>query len=474
MPRNRPGGARRRALAGAVLGVAACLDAPSGIAVAPPLPEIASAAVRPGPHNVLSALVAVRTSHADSVVAWYRLDDSTAATDSLTAAVTLAGDSAMIPVLGLLPGSRYRLGAIAYGPGGLTRGAPLTFTTDTLPSDLPRYTAGGPDPTPGFVVFAAGRYGLVIDNDGRVVWYRRFEFGPGLNFQVQPTGSYYVRPPTPDPIDREPWLELDALGTVTRAFGCANGLQPRFHDLIARTDGSYWIMCDETRTMDLTAVGGVANAQVMGTVVQHVSAAGVLLFQWSPFDHFALTDLDAASRAGSSVNWTHGNALDLDADGNLFVSFRSLSEITKIDGRTGRVLWRMGGPRNAFVFAGAALPTFSRQHGLRLTGQDRFVLLDNLGDSTASRAERYVFDEAARSVRQVGAYESAPAVTALLGGTTQQLPRGRVLVAYGNGGRVEEYDPSGQVVWRIEGDPGYVFRAQRIQSLYHPGVGSPR
>ena len=150
------------------------------------------------------------------------------------------------------------------------------------------------------------------------------------------------------------------------------------------------------------------------------------------------------------------------------------SEITKIDGRTGRVLWRMGGPRNEFAFAGAALPTFSRQHGLRLTGPDRFVLLDNLGDSTASRAERYLFDEAARSVRQVGTYESVPAVTALLGGTTQQLPRGRVLVAYGNGGRVEEYDPAGLVVWRIEGDPGYVFRAQRIQSLYHPGVGSPR
>jgi hypothetical protein len=49
-----------------------------------------------------------------------------------------------------------------------------------------------------------------------------------------------------------------------------------------------------------------------------------------------------------------------------------------------------------------------------------------------------------------------------------------VLVSFGTGGRVEEYDDVGNVVWRIEGDPGYIFRAQRISSLYHPGMDTPR
>jgi len=65
-------------------------------------------------------------------------------------------------------------------------------------------------------------------------------------------------------------------------------------------------------------------------------------------------------------------------------------------------------------------------------------------------------------------------VTATLGGSTQDLPGGRTLVAFGNGGRVEEYDASGAVVWHIEGNPGYIFRAQRIRSLYRAGIGSPR
>ena len=102
------------------------------------------------------------------------------------------------------------------------------------------------------------------------------------------------------------------------------------------------------------------------------------------------------------------------------------------------------------------------------------MLLDNLGNPGGSRAERYEYDAASRTARLVGSYGSSPSVVALLGGSAQDQPDGHTLVAYGNGNRVEEYDATGQVVWRIEGNPGYLFRAQRIRSLYHPGVGSMR
>jgi hypothetical protein len=213
---------------------------------------------------------------------------------------------------------------------------------------------------------------------------------------------------------------------------------------------------------------------VTGTVIQHVGATGALLFQWSPFDHFDITDVDAAERSGASVNWTHGNALDLDADGNLLVSFRNLNEITKIDVTTGAVVWRLGGLRNQFALLDTPSPAFARQHGVRVVGAGGLLLLDNLGNPAGSRAERYVYDATVRAVRLVASYGSSPAVTAQLGGTTQELPGGRALVSFGTAARVEEYDASGQVVWRLEGSPGYIFRAQRIRSLYQPGVGSPR
>jgi hypothetical protein len=412
--------------------------------------------------------------NADSVAVRFHLSDVSPAGDSVTPAVQTVGDSASIPVLGLLPARRYSLRAVAYWAGGNVLGDAIELTTGALPSDLPQYAASGPDPSPGYTVFAAGMYGLVIDNTGRVVWYRRFPNGPGLNFMAQPNGRYAARPGTPDPTDVDSWVELDPLGNITRTLGCALDLQPRPHDLIGERDGGYWLMCDETRTMDLTAAGGIAEARVTGTAVQHLSAVGTLLFHWSPFDHFAITDGALADRTGANVNWTHGNALDFDVDGNLIVSFRNLGEITKIDAVTGAVMWRMGGRRNQFTFLDSPFPAFSGQHSARVSASGALMILDNLGTPFESRAERYTVDEAARTARLAHSFSSIPGVVTLVGGGVQIISGGRTLVSFGTAGRVQEYDAAGRVMWSIEGNAGYVFRAQRIRSLYAPGVGTAR
>ena len=429
-------------------------------------PAIRIEAIDASPENVISALVSVVSSDADSVAVRFRAAGS--AGDSTTPAVIAAGANRVL-VLGLLPDQQYTIRGVAFGAGGTSVTDAMTFTTGALPADLPTYTASGSGASPGYVVFAAARYGVVIDNTGRVVWYHRFLNGPWLNFQAQPNGRYVARLVTPDPLDTEPWVEIDPAGGVTRTFGCALGLQARFHDLIAEPGGGYWILCDETRTMDLTAEGGHASARVTGTQVQHVSATGDLLFRWSPFEHFLITDVDSATRSSANVNWTHGNSLDIDADGNLLVSFRNLNEITKIDSRTGDVLWRLGGLGNQFARAGGA-PAFAGQHSVR-AATGGLMLLDNVGDSLTSRAERWAIDPATHVATLLGSQASQPAVVTTIGGSVQALPGSRMLVSFGTEGRVEEYDAAGQVRWRIEGAPGYVFRAQRIRSLYAPGVG---
>lgn len=452
--------------------VAAC-DGITGVDQQP-RPAIVSATVATDPGNALAASVTARVQRADSVAVSYSLTAAASPGWQTTPAVAVDGESATVLVLGLLPEQQYQLRVVAWGKGATTESDPRALTTGALPADLPRFLASGTDPAPGFVVFAAGRYGLVIDNSGRVVWYRRFDNGTGLAFMAEPNGHYALRPPTPAPGDIEPWLEVDASGAVTRTLSCARGLQPRPHDLLLDPDGSYLIFCDETRTMDLSSLGGVANARVTGTVLQRISATGSLLFEWNPFDHFAITDLPAAERTGASVNWTHGNAFDRDIDGNYILSFRSLSEITKIDAATGAVIWRLGGERNEFYFPGLAMPAFVHQHGVRVLGDGTILLLDNIGDHDASRAERYAIDPTQHVARLVESFSAAPPVVTEIGGSVQSIAGGHTLVSYGTAGRVEEYDASGRVVWRIDGDAGYVFRAQRILSLYAPGVGTAR
>ena len=457
-----------------VIGVAmlvGCLDSTVGVA-RPPAPTIEAATAAAGQTNVLSAVVSARTREADSVAVRVSLTTRPQEYD-ITPAVAVDSQTTTIPVFGLVAEQSYVLRVVAYGRGGMVAGDGIDFVTGALPSDLPRYTATGADPLPGYVVFAAGIYGVAIDNTGRVVWYHRFPTGPGLTFMAQPNGHYVAKPPTPQAGDVEPWVEIDPLGRITRTLSCARNLTSRPHDLIAQPDGDYWIMCDETRTMDLTPDGGVAEARVTGTVVQHIGADGARLFDWNPFDHFAITDVDPVERTGANVNWMHGNAIDLDADGNLLLSSRNLGEVTKIDTRTGVVIWRLGGRRNQFTFADTPMPAFARQHGVRSTAGS-LVILDNLGTPTESRAERYMIDESARTARLAHSYGSVPGVVTQIGGSVQPLPDGRTLVSFGTEGRVEEYDAEGRITWRIQGHAGYVFRAQRIASLYAPGMGTGR
>ena len=469
----RPPGGRSAAL-GALLAVAGCNGASEDL-VEPTCvaPVVSRATAMADPANALRAFVHGVVSGADSVVVRFGTD---ATRDGMSPAIVPVGDSIVTPLLGLEAARRYGAQLVAYNRCSTSASDVVAFETSALPPDLPRYTAEGTHPSPGYVVFGAGSYGLVIDNTGRVVWYHRFPQGPGLNFQAQPNGRYTARLPSPAGVAGS-WVEIAPTGELTRTLGCSGGLQPRMHDMIALPDGGYWLLCDEVRTVDLSAQSASSVARVSGTSVQHRSASGDVLFAWSPFERFAieLDVLDAADRNAAVINWTHGNALDLDVDGNLVVSFRNLSEVTKIDTRTGAVVWRMGGEHNQFTFEDVVeRPVFTRQHGVRALGGGQLLLLDNLGHSLGSRAERYVVDESRRSARLSGAYASAAGLVAQVGGTTQALSGGHTLVSYGSGGGVEEYDPTGRVVWRLTGNPGYVFRAQRIRSLYRPGAGDPR
>jgi hypothetical protein len=194
-------------------------------------PVVVSASVARDSGNVLAAAVPVRARYADSVAVRFRRAGD--AIGQTTPAVAVHGDSARIAVYGLYASNRHAIEVLAWGPGGEAEVFALEHTTDALPADLPSYDAGGPDPSPGYVVFAAGRYGIALDNAGRVVWYRHFPDGVGLNFMAQPNGRYAARPPSSDRADDGAWVEIDPSGAITRTLGCARGLAPRPHDLIA-------------------------------------------------------------------------------------------------------------------------------------------------------------------------------------------------------------------------------------------------
>ena len=110
-------------------------------APAPNAPELLASAAAGNQHNVLSAVVTARIRFADSVAVRYGLAGG--ALDSVTAAVTVEADSAVVPVLGLLAKSTYLLRLEVYGGKQTLLGDSLRYSTGALPADLPRYTTSG-------------------------------------------------------------------------------------------------------------------------------------------------------------------------------------------------------------------------------------------------------------------------------------------------------------------------------------------
>lgn len=425
------------------------------------VPTFYGGAAAANPVNTLSAIVTVEAARYDSAaVRFWRSGEE----PSRTAAYAFEGDSVLqVPVLGLHASSSYTLETLLYAGGG---GGPVdtaTFSTGALPAWIPSIGALGSDTTPGFLSLSLPDGPVIVDNAGRVVWYAHVPGGALNSFQAHANGRYTL-PETNDPVR---FRVLDETGEEVGSIAC-QGYKTRFHDLMILRDGDYWIMCDEVRTLDLSQDGGNSAASVSATVIQHISATGQLLFEWSAFDHFQITDLPLDERTGTSVNFTHGNGLELDEDGNILVSFRSLSEITKINSTTGQVMWRLGGLANQFTLEGDPKGTFERQHGIRRSGPGQIQLLDN-GAFPPSRLVRYLINPVTMTARFVTEFLDASDTFTPVGGATDYYPNGHALVSFGRAGRVVEIDEVGNRAWEVTGVDGlYVFRAERIADLYRP------
>ena len=444
-----------------MLCLSAAAAACSGDTVEPNLPTFLAANVVQNPANALAGILTVRAAGFDSAAARYWTGTSPA---ERTPAYRFGPDSlARVPILGLGESATYQIETVVYEGGVALAADTSTLQSGQLPSWIPAMGTIGVDTTPGFLTLSLPDGGVIVDNTGRVVWYAHMPAGVLNSFQAHANGTYTLRD-TPGVIH-----VLNVLGEELGTLDCV-GYPIRTHDVMILQDGSRWVMCDDNRIMDLTGVGGRADASVTATVVQHISADGALLFEWNAFDHFALTDLPLADRAGDAVNFTHGNAIELDVDGNVLVSFRSLNEITKIDVGTGDVIWRFGGLASQFTVVNDPKGGFEHQHGVRLAGPSQLQVLDN-GVNPPSRLLRYLINPVSKSALLVLEFVDAPATHSPVGGATDYYPDGHGVVSFGRAGRVVEVDAAGNRAWELTGLDGvYVFRAERISSLYHPAT----
>jgi len=315
----------------------------------------------------------------------------------------------------------------------------------------------------------SGSYLLTLDNSGQPVYYQKL---PGnsfaLDFKELPNGNLAYWDTT-----TLSYTILNNHYAVVDMVSAQNGYSVvDLHELQLLPDGDYLFMIYDTQPVDMSQLvpGGNPNASVTGLVIQELDPQKNVVFQWKSWDHIPITDSNQDLTA-AVIDYVHGNALELDTDGNILLSSRHLDEITKINHTTGAILWRMGGKSNQFSFSSIPAitddPHFYFQHDIRRQSSGHITLFDNhnLQQPQASRALEFVLDEQAKTAQLVWEYRNTPDSFAPFMGNVQRLPNGNTVIGWGGnpGPNITEVKPDGSKAFELSFDGTYInYRAFRF------------
>jgi len=320
---------------------------------------------------------------------------------------------------------------------------PTAAACGPLPTSYPPFRLMlSNQPEPGYVFLSPFRTVLpghlvIVDNLGNPIFYRRIPM-PSTDFKRQPDGRLtYFAQSFQGSLPK--FYALDESYTVVDSFATGNGYRTDSHDLQLLQNGHALLLSYDPQTvrMDTVVAGGRPNAIVTGLILQEIDAAKNVVFQWRSWDHFKITDAASpeAPLTAGAIDYVHGNAVELDLDGNLLLSCRHMNEITKISRQTGEILWRMGlkAKNNQFTFVNDTRG-FSHQHDIRRLPNGHITLFDNgnaLVPPLYSRAVEYEVDEVAKRATLVWEYRNTPDTYGSFMGNVQRRPGGGTMIGWG-------------------------------------------
>ena len=296
----------------------------------------------------------------------------------------------------------------------------------SVPSDFPQVVITvNTNPSPGYLFLengldnAAAPYTMILDNNGSPVWYHR---GRMYDFKIQRNGmiTWCLSDDTGFPA-------FDQNFNYLKTYITTNGYSSDGHELKIQPDGSYFMIGYRTNTVDMSryVLGGVPSI-VRETVLQGFTAAGDLVLQWRAWDNYDLRDQNG------NTDFPHMNGLDIDEDGNVLVSARHLSEVTKIDRDSGDIIWRLSGAHSSFAFVNDPLNGTSLQHNISALGNGHYMVFDNGNYHTpqVSRAVEYLLDLTNLTATVVWQFRDNPDKYTYWLGNAQRLPSGNTLINF--------------------------------------------
>jgi arylsulfate sulfotransferase len=421
------------------------------------------------------------------------------------------GGTVDLLVAGMKANTLYHMRAIVqFSDGTQFMDSDHLFTTGAVdPAQIPATTTPEMTPQSGVELLALSSGSArptVTDLDGNVLW--SYFSVPGgtvpnpvkllpnghflMNFSEGATDGLHSVLQEVDLTGALIWqmtaADLNAALAEATCAGCNITVVGTHHDFVLLSNGHLIVIAATQKD--------ISGTTVTGDVIIDLDENHQPVWLWNEFDH-----LDVNRQPMAFPDWTHTNAVIYSSDdGNLIVSLRHQNWLIKVDYADGMgagdIVWKLG-YQGDFTLVGGTDPTdwFYAQHGPSFvnentTGQFSLVLFDNGNDRVFpsgvicgnageppclySTVAILQLDEMAKTATLM-IHPTAPTYS-FFGGSAAVLKNGNVEFCEAAGGpgttgvmyEVTQ-DSSAQTIWRMETTGQYLYRGERLPSLY-PGV----
>ena len=360
-----------------------------------------------------------------------------------------------LTLFGLKAGYDYDFQFTAETESGVAHTSePDVFTTLAPPSDLPELTVEVHDPEAAREGFLVGSImsipsaAVIIDTDGDYRWWhmdgrtltipRAYLSASGDSLVYMATGNY-------DEIPVQELVRAPLDGSTIENIPIIDG----HHDFVELPDGTLTYLETDTQVKE--------EGFVIGDKLVEIAPDGTATDVWTAWDHFEY-DPDMQTIAGSG--WTHANAIDYDAERDVYyLSVRNFETIIEIDRSDFSVDWMLGGERTSdFTLVGDG-ESFSHQHQFHMVWDEaRIMVMDNFYVANeASRVVEYAVDFENYEYEEIWSFEPEPAIFVYGLGGISEIPGGNRNITWSSAGQMDQVNDTGESVWQLNGSIGAGF-----------------
>jgi hypothetical protein len=314
----------------------------------------------------------------------------------------------------------------------------------------------------------------IVDRSGRKLWFHQAPSGDvdaDLRPQTlhgRPVLTYWEGTNFGGLSDGTDYILNDHYKQIA-AIHAGEGLTTDGHEFLVTNRGTAWVLSYNDRTENLSSIGGPSDQSVIQCYVQEIDIhTGRVLFSWNAADHVPYSQSEQPLPASASTpwDWFHVNVVKLLPGGDLLIDARDTWTTYKVNGRTGHIIWQLGGKASTFKELAApglelneAGRIFAWQHDPEQVGPDEYTVFDNESAGTANtgqdstsefgyaRVVTIKLDARKRTATLVAADDQPTGQVATSQGNDQRLRGGGELVGWGILPEVSEFDAAGKLVF---------------------------